>query len=105
MADSLAGELERFSLAGRVALVPGGAGAIGRRVGTAFARLGAHVALVSRSADHATEARDSIRKAANGSSQVLAITGDVTRPEDAQAAVEQTINAFGRIDILVNAVG
>jgi gluconate 5-dehydrogenase len=101
----VADELDRFSLASRVALVPGGAGAIGRRVGTAFARLGARVALVSRSAEHATEAGEAIRKAANGAKEVLAITGDVTRPEDAYAAVAQTVKAFGRLDILVNAVG
>jgi gluconate 5-dehydrogenase len=101
----VADELDRFSLAGRVALIPGGAGAIGRRVGLAFARLGVKVALVSRSADHVDDARDSIRKAAAGSADVLAITGDVTRPDDARAAVEQTVKAFGDLDILVNAVG
>ncbi|MDQ6876415.1 MAG: SDR family oxidoreductase [Candidatus Dormibacteraeota bacterium] len=101
----MATELDRFSLAGRVALVPGGAGGIGRRVCTAFSRLGAHVALVSRSATHGAEARDAIRNDAKGPSDVLPIAGDVTRPEDAQAAVEQTVKAFGRLDILVNAVG
>ena len=105
MADSLAGELERFSLAGRVALVPGGAGGIGRRVCLAFARLGAHVALVSRSSAHGVDARDAIREGAKSASDVLSITGDVTRQEDAHAAVEQTVEAFGALDILVNSVG
>jgi gluconate 5-dehydrogenase len=101
----MATELDRFSLAGKVALVPGGAGGIGRRVCLAFARLGAKVALVSRSADHGAEARDAIRKDAEEASAVLPITGDVTRPDDAEAAVEQTVKAFGGLDILVNAVG
>src|SRR3982074_1296342 len=101
MADSLAGELERFSLAGRVALVPGGAGGIGKRVCLAFARLGAHVALVSRYTAHGAEASEAIRQEARGASDVLAITGDVTRPDDALAAVEQTVKAFGPLDILV----
>jgi gluconate 5-dehydrogenase len=100
-----ASELDRFSLQGRVALVPGGGGGIGRRVCVAFARLGARVALISRSAEHGAEARAAILKDAQGAPDVLAITGDVTRPEDAQAAVEQTEKAFGPIDILVNAVG
>ena len=98
-------ELDRFSLAGRVALVPGGAGGIGRRVCVAFARLGAKVALVSRSADHGADAREAIRKDAEGSSEVLAVTGDVTHPDGARGAVDQTVKAFGRLDILVNAVG
>jgi NAD(P)-dependent dehydrogenase (short-subunit alcohol dehydrogenase family) len=101
----LASELDRFSLQGRVALVPGGGGGIGRRVCVAFARLGARVALVSRSEEHAAEAREAILRDAQGASDVLAITGDVTRPEDAQAAVAQTGKAFGPVDILVNAVG
>lgn len=99
-----ASELDRFSLEGRVALVPGGAGGIGRRVCTAFARLGAKVALVSRSSAHGKEARDAILEEAKGS-EVLAITGDMTEPKGAQAAVDETLKAFGSLDILVNAVG
>lgn len=98
-------ELDRFLLAGRVALVPGGAGAIGRRICVAFVRLGAKVALISRSADHGNEAREAILKDAKGASEVLVVTGDVTRSEDAHAAAEHTVKAFGGIDILVNAVG
>jgi len=33
------------------------------------------------------------------------VAGDVTRPEDAAAAVERTVKEFGSLDILVNAVG
>jgi NAD(P)-dependent dehydrogenase (short-subunit alcohol dehydrogenase family) len=99
-----ASELDRFSLEGRVALVPGGTGGIGRRIGLAFVRLGAKVALVSRSSAHGTEARDAILEEAKGA-DVLAITADVTHPEGAQAAVEQTLKTFGSLDILVNAVG
>src|SRR5882762_4090622 len=101
----MASELDRFSLAGKVALVPGGSGGIGRRVCVAFARLGAKVALISRSADHVREARDAIRGDAGAEAYVLVVTGDVTRPEDAKAAVEQTVKELGSLDILVNAVG
>lgn len=101
----MASELDRFSVADRVVLVPGGAGGIGRRVCVAFARLGAKVALVSRSADHANEAKEAIVKDAGGAPDVLAITGDVTHREDANAAVEKTVEAYGGINILVNAVG
>ncbi len=76
----MASELDRFSLAGRVALVPGGSGGIGRRICVALARLGSRVALVSRSADHGREARELIRQESNG------------QPD-------------GSLDILVNAVG
>jgi gluconate 5-dehydrogenase len=101
----MATELDRFSLAGKVALVPGGSGGIGRRICVAFARLGAKVALISRSADHGREARDVIRSEAGAEADVLLVAGDVTRPEDATAAVERTVKEFGSLDILVNAVG
>jgi gluconate 5-dehydrogenase len=101
----MAAELDRFSLAGKVALVPGGSGGIGRRICVAFARLGAKVALISRSADHGREARDVIRSEAGAEADVLLVAGDVTRPEDATAAVDQTVKEFGSLDILVNAVG
>src|SRR6266576_1614402 len=101
----MASELDRFSLAGRVALVPGGSGGIGRRICVAFARLGGRIALVSRSADHGREARELIRQESNGKPDVLVVTGDVTRPEDAHAAVEHAVKEFGSLDILVNAVG
>ncbi len=101
----MASELDRFSLAGRVALVPGGSGGIGRRICVALARLGSRVALVSRSADHGREARELIRQESNREPDVLVLTGDMTRPEDAQAAVEHAVKEFGSLDILVNAVG
>ena len=101
----MASELDRFSLAGRVALVPGGSGGIGRRICVALARLGSRVALVSRSPDHGREARKLIRQESNREPDVLVLTGDMTRPEDAQAAVEQAVKEFGSLDILVNAVG
>jgi NAD(P)-dependent dehydrogenase (short-subunit alcohol dehydrogenase family) len=101
----MANELDRFSLAGKVALVPGGSGGIGRRICVAFVRLGAKVALISRSADHGREARDAIRREAGAGADVLLVAGDVTRPDDAAAAVEQTVKEFGSLDILVNAVG
>jgi gluconate 5-dehydrogenase len=71
----------------------------------AFARLGAKVALISRSAEHGREARDVIRREAGAEADVLLVAGDVTRPEDATAAVERTVKEFGSLDILVNAVG
>ena len=103
--NRLPAELDRFSLAGQVALVPGGAGGIGRRISLAFVRLGAQVALVSRSATHGAAAGAAIRADAEGMAEVLVISGDMTQAGDAAAAVDQTIKAFGRIDILVNAVG
>lgn len=95
-------ELARFRLDGKGALIPGGTGGIGLRIGEAFARVGASVAVVGRSQGKLERAAEAL--AATGADH-LAIAGDMTRNEDAQSAVDQTLERFGRLDIVVNAVG
>jgi gluconate 5-dehydrogenase len=95
-------ELARFRLDGRVALVPGGSGGIGLRLCEALAGVGAKVAIAGRTAETIDRAAAAVRAAG---SEGLAIVADVTTREDADRAVDETLAAFGRIDILVNAVG
>jgi len=95
-------ELARFRLDGRVAVVSGGTGAIGRRVVLALARVGARVAVVGRSAAEAADLEQSI---ADVGSEALLVTADVTRREDADRAIDETMEQFGQVDIIVNAVG
>ncbi len=95
-------EMARFRLGGRAAIIPGGAGGIGRRLSLALARQGARVAIVGRTADRATDLRDEI--AAAGSEAHL-IAADVTRSGEVERAVADTMARFGRVDILINAVG
>lgn len=95
-------ELARFRLDGRVAVIPGGAGGIGRRLSLALARAGASIAILGRTAEHASDLRDEI--VAEGS-EALLLTADVTHSGDADRAVAATMARFGRVDILINAVG
>jgi NAD(P)-dependent dehydrogenase (short-subunit alcohol dehydrogenase family) len=95
-------ELERFRLDDRVAVVTGGYGGIGMRVCDAFARLGARVAVVGRDGDRAHAAAARIR---DEGGQALAVGADVTRAPEANRAVEQVLEAFDRVDVLVTAVG
>jgi gluconate 5-dehydrogenase len=93
---------DRFSLAGRVALVPGGGGGIGSTIVAAMAGAGARVAVVGRS----REALDAaVARAEAAGSEAFAITADVTSDADAERAVRATVDRFGRVDIVVNAVG
>jgi gluconate 5-dehydrogenase len=94
--------LDMFSLEDRVALVPGGGGGIGAPMAEALAQAGARVAVAGRTADTLDQAVDLVTKAG---SEGLAITGDATSEEDADRMVRETIDRFGRIDIVVNAVG
>jgi gluconate 5-dehydrogenase len=95
-------ELARFRLDGRVAVVSGGTGGIGRRLSTALAGVGAKVAVLGRTAGEATELSRSIEDLG---SEALLVTADVTRRDDADRAIDEAVDRFGRLDIIVNAVG
>jgi peroxisomal 2,4-dienoyl-CoA reductase len=84
-------------LKGHVALVTGGG--ITGGIARAFAEAGASVALVSRKMEHLQPAADAIN--ANGG-KAIPVVADVRQPEAVESAVAQTIEAFGKIDIVVN---
>jgi NAD(P)-dependent dehydrogenase (short-subunit alcohol dehydrogenase family) len=92
-------ELERFRLDGRVAVVAGGSGGIGIRLCAALAGVGARLVVIGRDANRASAALD----AAGGNG--LAVAADVTIKDQADDAIGATMQAFGRIDVIVNAVG
>ncbi len=95
-------QLDIFSLEGKVAVIPGGSGAIGAAIAEAFAGAGAKVAISGRHQETCDAAVERIRAAG---SEGLAISADATSEDDADRMVRETIDAFGRIDIVVNAVG
>jgi NAD(P)-dependent dehydrogenase (short-subunit alcohol dehydrogenase family) len=94
--------LDMFSLQDRVALIPGGGGGIGSALAEALASAGATVAVAGRSTKTLEATVERVRAAG---SEGLAITADVTEEADAQRMAETTMEAFGRIDVMVNAVG
>jgi len=95
-------QLDVFSLAGRVALVSGGGGAIGSTFAEAFAGAGARVAVAGRTRETLDAA---VTRVADAGSEGLAITADATVEADANRMVAETMERFGRVDIIVNAVG
>jgi NAD(P)-dependent dehydrogenase (short-subunit alcohol dehydrogenase family) len=95
-------ELQRFRLDGRVAIVGGGSGGIGIRTCTALAGVGADVAIIGRSAAALAEASLAVEMRGRSA---LVIAADMARREQADRAVRQTVDALGRVDILVNAIG
>jgi len=85
----------------KVALITGGDSGIGRSVAVLYAREGADVAIVylPEEQSDAEETREAVE---NEGRQALLIAGDVSDPDFCRDAVEQTVEEFGQLDILVN---
>jgi gluconate 5-dehydrogenase len=96
------GQLDIFSLTGRVALVPGGGGGIGSALSEALAGAGARVAVVGRTLEPCEATLERVRAAG---SDGIAIAADATSEADCERMVAQTTERLGPIDIVVNAVG
>jgi NAD(P)-dependent dehydrogenase (short-subunit alcohol dehydrogenase family) len=86
-------------LAGKVAIVTGASQGIGLAIARAYVREGASVVMSARRAE-VLEAE--ARKLAEAGGNVLAITADVARREDASRTIAAAVERFGRLDILVN---
>lgn len=93
---------ELFDLTGKVALVTGGSRGLGEEIAEGLAEAGAAVMIVARREQWLTPALDALRKQGFHCEGAIC---DVSKPEDVQASVAKTIQAFGQIDILVNNAG
>src|ERR671911_1488146 len=90
------------SYIGKVAFVTGAGNGIGRAAALAFAREGASVVV----ADVSEEGnRETARLIEEIGGRALAVTCDVTRAEDVKAALDKTIETFGRLDFAFNNAG
>jgi len=87
-------------LKGKIALITGGDSGIGRAVAVHYAREGADVAIVYLDEDQDAEKTKKLIEAEGG--KALLIKGDVSDPETSVKAVQQTVDAFGGLNILVN---
>lgn len=89
-------------LGGKIAVITGAAAGIGRATAELFAREGARLVL----ADVNTEGLDAVGESLPGSGEdIVLVTADVSRPEDARRAVVAAVERFGRLDIAVANAG
>jgi len=91
-----------LGLEGKVAIVTGGAGAIGTAIVEGFVREGASVVIADNSLD---EAEKMAERLGRGGAKVMAIKTDVTKKSDADNLASSTLQEFGKVDILVNNAG
>ncbi len=94
--------LSTFRLDGRTAFVSGGGGAIGSAIAVALGGAGASIVIGEIAQDRADAAAEAVR--ATGAA-CLAVAGDITAEVEAERIVALGLERFGRIDIVVNAVG
>lgn len=94
--------LDDFSLDGLVALIPGGGGGIGSALAVALAEAGASVVVGGRTQASLEATVGQVQAAGR---EGLAVVADATDEADSERMVSQAVERFGRLDILINAVG
>ncbi|HEX7393253.1 MAG TPA: SDR family oxidoreductase [Thermoplasmata archaeon] len=92
----------RCQLKGKVAIVTGGGRGIGRAIAEILADHGASVAVVARTK---TEIAETVRRIQSRGGQAIAVTADVSAPEDVNRVVKTSERRLGPPDILVNNAG
>lgn len=93
---------ELFDLTGKVALVTGGSRGLGFEMAEGLADLGATLMLLARRDEWLTPA---VKELESRGARCEGMLCDVSNPEQVQAAVDRTVEQFGKIDILVNNAG
>jgi rhamnulose-1-phosphate aldolase/alcohol dehydrogenase len=91
-------------LAGRVALITGGASGIGRATARRLAELGAHVAVADLNADGASEVAGELMER-HGDRRALAVEMDVTDEESVDEVFRRLVFEYGGLDVLVCSAG
>ena len=88
-----------FGLAGKTAIITGGTAGIGNATAEYFLAQGANVVLGGRNPEVNSMAK------AMGGDRAIGVAGDICDPAHRAALIEEGVNAFGQIDILVNCAG
>lgn len=93
---------ELFDLSGRVAVVTGATGVLGGAMAGGLAGAGARIGVLGRREERAKEVVSEIE---NAGGEALSLSADVLDREQLEAAREEVLGRWGRVDILVNAAG
>ena len=90
---------EKFNMTGRVAIVTGGPGLLGKEFCKTLAEAGAAVVVADINGEGAIAEAQALVTAGH---QALGVQTDVTQPESVKALVDKTLATYGRLDVLVN---
>lgn len=91
-----------FVVENKVVLITGAASGIGRAIGQTFAEKGAKVVFTDKDAGKVKQMAEQFQR---DQSECIALTCDVTSEEQIKQAIDQTVETYGRLDVLVNNAG
>ncbi len=94
--------LNKFSLIGKTALIIGASRGLGQGMAKALAEAGADLALVARSVSSLEAFAEEVKGL---NRRCLVLPKDISKPSEIQEVVKRVIDAFGKIDILINSQG
>lgn len=94
-------EIAQQKLKNKVALISGGDSGIGRAVAILFARHGAEIAIIFLDETRDAKETSDFIEAETGKKSLL-IKTDLSKEKNCQSAIDKTVKAFGKIDVLVN---
>lgn len=89
----------------KVVVIIGGTSGIGLETAYQFASAGASVVITGRNQEKANEKMNEIKQAAVYPDRIVAIASDATKAKDVQTVFDQTLQRFGKLDILVHVAG
>jgi NAD(P)-dependent dehydrogenase (short-subunit alcohol dehydrogenase family) len=90
-----------LALEGRVALITGGSRGIGFAIAQAYRAEGAHVVIAARKPEGLRDARERLLDS-KGDGDVVTVVANAGEPDHAERCVQDTVDQFGRVDVLVN---
>jgi len=91
-----------FDLTGKISIVTGGGGGLGKTMATGLARYGSNVVIVDVDVNRAKGVAEKIESVGQGA---LIVKADVTQKEEVDRMVEEVLDEFEKIDVLVNSAG
>jgi len=94
--------MSNFRLDGKTAIITGGAGGLGVARSKTYAEAGANVVVASRNVDNC---RKVVAETEEAGGKGLAVAVDITDEEQVNRMVEETVDTYGRLDIIVNNAG
>lgn len=98
--ESIQGMLRDDALKGKTIVITGGGTGLGKAMGTYFLKLGANLVITSRKLDVLKQTATEMESETGG--KVLAVACDVRKYDEVEKMVQQSIEVFGRVDVLVN---